>query len=128
MSHSEHMKTFAEIQSHLEMEEECLETFSSSNTALLAKGNLPRSNKNRGRQYKTAPRPYQKNGLKSGAAKKQKAKGIADKNIARTKCYNCGKKGHFSRDCPEPPKVPFFSHTPELYVCCLLYTSPSPRD
>jgi len=39
MNHFEHMKTFAEIQSHLEMEEGRLKTFSSSNTALFAKGN-----------------------------------------------------------------------------------------
>jgi len=38
MTHSKHMKTFVEIQSHLEMEEEHLKTFSSSN-ALVAKGN-----------------------------------------------------------------------------------------
>ena len=61
--------------------------------------------------------PYQKNGPKSGAAKKQKVKGNGDKNIARVKCYNCAKKGHFARDCPEPPRVPLSSHTPELYVC-----------
>jgi len=46
MTHSEHMKTFIKTQSHLRMEEECLKTFSSSNAALVAKGNHPRSNKN----------------------------------------------------------------------------------
>ena len=37
--------------------------------------------------------------------------------MARVKCYNCGKKDHFALDCPKPPKVPFFTHTLELYVC-----------
>jgi len=41
MTHSKHMKTFAEIQSHLKMEEELLKTFSSSNATLVAKGNYP---------------------------------------------------------------------------------------
>ena len=27
------------------------------------------------------------------------------------------KKGHFARDCSEPPKVPLSSHTPTLFVC-----------
>jgi len=56
------------------MDEERLKTFSSSNAALVAKGNHPRSNKNQGRLHKKAPRPYQKNVPKSGAAKNQKAK------------------------------------------------------
>jgi len=77
------------------MEEERLKTFSSSNAALVAKGNHPRSNKNRGRLYKKAPRPDQKNGPKSEATKKQKAKGNGEKNIARVKCYNCGEKWPF---------------------------------
>ena len=91
MTHSEHMKTFIEIQSHLKMEEEPLKTFSSSN-ALVVKGNRPRNNKNRGRVYKKVPHPYQKNGPKSSAIKKQKTKGNDEKNIARVKCYNCGKR------------------------------------
>jgi len=41
MTPSEHMKTFAEIQSQLEMEEERLNMFSYSNAALVAKGNQP---------------------------------------------------------------------------------------
>ena len=61
MNHSKHMNTFAKIQSHLEIEEERLKTLSSSNAALVAKGNRPQSNKNRARLYKKAPRPYQKN-------------------------------------------------------------------
>jgi len=114
------MKTFAGIQSNLEMEKERLKTFSSSNTALVAKENRPISNKNRSRQYKKTPSPYQKNGPKSSTAKKHKTKGNGEKNIARVKCYNCGKKlkkDHFAWDCLEPPKVPFFSYTLELYVC-----------
>ena len=27
------------------------------------------------------------------------------RNMAKVKCYNCGNKGHFARDCSEPKKV-----------------------
>ena len=50
-------------------------------------------------------------------AKKQNAKGNGETQIARVKFYNCGKKGHYTRDYPEPKKVPFFTYSPELYVC-----------
>ena len=38
-------------------------------------------------------------------------------NIARTKCYNYGKKGHYAWDFPEPKKVLSSTCSPELYVC-----------
>jgi len=50
-------------------------------------------------------------------AKKQKAKANGVKSIARVKCYNCGKKGHYAWDCPEPSKVPFPTKTPNVNVC-----------
>jgi len=77
------------------MKEECLKTFSSSNTALVAKGDQPRCNKNPCMQYKKMPRPYQKSRPKIGNAKKQKAKGNGEKNMAQVKCCNCRKKVHF---------------------------------
>ena len=44
------------------------------------------------------------------------------------KCYNYGKKCHFAWDCPEPPKVLFYTHAPELYVCsCALVANLLPN-
>ena len=51
---------------------------------------------------------------KARIAKKQKAKGNDEKNIVLVKRYNCGKKGHYFRDCPEPQKAPFSTYPPEL--------------
>ena len=70
-----------------------------------------------GNSRKVHPPPPQKGGPKTEIAKKQKAEGNGEKNIAPVKCYNFGKKGHYTRDCPEPQKVPFSTYSPKLYVC-----------
>ena len=43
LTHSDHLKTFGQIQSHLEMEEERLKMFRTPNVALVAKGNRPKA-------------------------------------------------------------------------------------
>ena len=50
LTHADHLKSFAKIQSHLKMEEECIKMSRPPNVALIAKGNRPKGNKSsRGR-------------------------------------------------------------------------------
>ena len=80
LTHIDHLKTFAEIQSHLEMEEERMKMFGPPNVALVAKGNRPKGNKNsRGRQAMKGSRLPKKGRPKPGIAKKQKLKAIERK-------------------------------------------------
>ena len=70
----------------------------------------------RGKQAKKGPHAPQNSRPRNGIAKKQKANGNRDKNIAFVKCYNCDKRAHYSQDCFEPSKV-FPTKTPDIYVC-----------
>jgi len=63
--------------------------------------------------------------LKKGIAKKQKAKGNGNNNIARMKCYNCDKKGNYIRNCPKPSKAPFPTKNHDIYVCSLTFVANS---
>ena len=69
------------------------------------------------KQIKKGQQPLKNSPPRKGIAKKEKAKSNGDKSIARVKCYNCGRKGPYARDCPEPNKVLFPIKIPEVNVC-----------
>lgn len=105
MTHSENIKNFDDISRHLELEAERMDVTPPS-VAYVAKGGPSRScNKKWGRGGNIGG----KNGQQSGkvqriVAKRQKRTHTTKRDVAKTKCNNCGHKGHLYRDCTEPKK------------------------
>ena len=96
--------------------------------ALVARVDRPKGNKFK-REKKKSLHPSKTLGPRGGIAKKQlKGKDKVEKNMARVTCYNCRKKGHYARDCPEPSQVPSSFATVELcelFVCSHVFIAKS---
>ena len=106
------------LSKHVKLEDEHQKSLAPPSLALVAKGSKLKGNRPfRGIRAKKGQYAPQNSQPEKGIAKKQKAKGNGDKNIARVKCYNCGRKGHYARDCPKPSKVCFPTKTPDVNVC-----------
>ena len=118
MTRNENIKTFEAISKLLEIEKEHTKIYALPNVAFASKECGPRGKRAcRGKNPRKGPHSPQSSHSKVGSVKKQKAKGTGSKDMARVKCYNCGKKGHFPRDCPKLVELPLLPKTPKLYVC-----------
>ena len=118
MTHNENIKTFDDLSHDLELQTERLEAGKANGSSYTAqsfshKPSRLKSKNNQGGKYKY-PGPAPK---KANATKRKRGKHGDKKGKTSTSYFNCGKKGHFTRDCTELKKA-----LPHLSSCYIFVT------
>ncbi|XP_075080522.1 uncharacterized protein LOC142166020 [Nicotiana tabacum] len=116
LTHNERITTLEDVRRHLELEEERLKATKPIAELHMATTSKIKSDskKRKWGKKRGSPQVQPAKREKTEKGKNRRPKRV---KVAKVKCYNCDKKGHYARDCFEPPRKVF--HDARISELCV---------